>query len=84
MKFEALSDWVKEWILDPPLYDLKKILKIMDDSDHPDWPKLCEKAGIKPVYKPYWQDLPYADPFLSIASDILHQLYQGIFKHPVE
>lgn len=79
-----LGDWVKEWISSPPLYDLEKVLEVLGDPDNPNWTKLCEEAGIKPVYKPYWEDLPYADPFLSIAPDILHQLYQGVLKHVIE
>lgn len=44
----------------------------------------CAAVGIKPLNPgPYWQDLPYADPFLSITPDILHQLYQGVIKHLV-
>ncbi|THH13990.1 hypothetical protein EW146_g6293 [Bondarzewia mesenterica] len=38
----------------------------------------CEDAGIKPVYHPFWEDLPYANIFQLITPDILHQLHQGI------
>ncbi|KAI0039030.1 hypothetical protein FA95DRAFT_1504731 [Auriscalpium vulgare] len=41
----------------------------------------CQAAGIKPVYQPFWQDLPYANVFQSITPDVLHQLYQGMIKH---
>ncbi|KAF8911452.1 hypothetical protein CPB84DRAFT_1812314 [Gymnopilus junonius] len=35
------------------------------------------------VFTPFWQDLPFADIHKAIMPDILHQLYQGIFKHLV-
>ena len=40
-----------------------------------------KEAGIKPVVHSYWENLPYCNIFLSIASDILHQFYQGLIKH---
>ncbi|KAJ7671902.1 hypothetical protein B0H14DRAFT_3102308 [Mycena olivaceomarginata] len=41
----------------------------------------CAHAGIKPVYHPFWEGLPYTNIFTSISPDVLHQLYQGIVKH---
>jgi hypothetical protein len=35
------------------------------------------------VEHPFWEDLPYCDIHLAITPDVLHQLYQGVFKHMV-
>lgn len=46
--------------------------------------KACESAGIKPVQRPFWEDLPYTNIWRSITPDVLHELYQGIIKHLLE
>jgi hypothetical protein len=38
-----------------------------------------KELGLKPVW-PWWGDLPDVDLHQSIPPDILHQLYQGVFK----
>jgi hypothetical protein len=43
----------------------------------------CSLAGIKPVFVPFWKDLPYVNIFQSITPDVLHQIYQGVFRHVV-
>ncbi|KAI9059490.1 hypothetical protein FKP32DRAFT_1614234 [Trametes sanguinea] len=49
----------------------------------PDFDRACDAANIKPVQHPFWEDLPYLDIFQSITVDVLHQVYQGVFKHLV-
>ena len=41
----------------------------------------CREARIKPIYHPFWENLPYSNVYTSIVPDILHQLHQGILKH---
>ncbi|KAI0038057.1 hypothetical protein FA95DRAFT_1506102 [Auriscalpium vulgare] len=41
----------------------------------------CAEAGIKPVSHPFWEDLSFANVFVAITPDILHQMYQGMVKH---
>ncbi|THH32704.1 hypothetical protein EUX98_g1491 [Antrodiella citrinella] len=68
-----------------PLRGLDSILDALGKADeHPSvFAKACLDAGIKPVYHPFWQHLPYVNIYRSITPDILHQLYQGLIKHLV-
>ncbi|KAJ6526345.1 hypothetical protein B0H19DRAFT_1084449 [Mycena capillaripes] len=68
------------------LRNLAKILDALDTLDEGGTrsTQACTEAGIKPVVHPFWEQLPYTNIFLSITSDVLHQLYQGIIKHLIE
>lgn len=62
--------------------DLEQILDALSlVDDIPSFHEACKEAGIKPVFEPFWEKLPYSNVFQSITPDILHQLYQGILKH---
>ncbi|KAI0071807.1 hypothetical protein K474DRAFT_1561795, partial [Panus rudis PR-1116 ss-1] len=62
------------------LEHIQHILNIADEVPR-QYLQACREARIKPIYQPFWADLPGADIFLSITPDTLHQLYQGILKH---
>ncbi|KAH8100185.1 hypothetical protein BXZ70DRAFT_893418 [Cristinia sonorae] len=68
-----------------PVRNLEKILDALRMADeHPTiFAQACIDAGIKPVYRPFWEGLPYVNIYRSITPDILHQLYQGLIKHLV-
>lgn len=66
-----------------PLRDLCAILDALDlaDGDPTAFAHACNEAGIKPVFHPFWEDLPYTNIYRSITPDILHQICQGVIKH---
>ncbi|KAM6489937.1 hypothetical protein JOM56_014516 [Amanita muscaria] len=66
----------------PPLHNLRAILRAIDSFDsQPDrFLQTCSANRLKPVPRPFWNDLPYMNIYRSITPDILHQLYQGIVK----
>ncbi|KAJ7787065.1 hypothetical protein B0H14DRAFT_3095490 [Mycena olivaceomarginata] len=68
---------------DYPLRDLEKILEALEtlDSGPSVYAAACKDAGIKPIYHPFWEGLPYTNIFQAISPDVLHRLYQGIVKH---
>jgi hypothetical protein len=59
---------------DYPLRDLRVVLKAHSkaDLDPMVFKKACKEAGVKPIYHPFWKQLPYTNIFCSITSNILH------------
>lgn len=65
--------------------NLAKILEALKtaDSHLTNFTQACLRAGIKPIYGPFWEDLPFTNIYRSITPDVLHQSYQGLIKHLV-
>ncbi|KAI0334245.1 hypothetical protein GY45DRAFT_1243251 [Cubamyces sp. BRFM 1775] len=68
-----------------PFRDLGKVLDALAAIDEGPlaFTRACRDAGIKPLYHPFWEALPYTNIFAAITPDVLHQLYQGVLKHLV-
>lgn len=44
--------------------------------------KYCMERDVAAgAWTPFWEDMPHSDIHLAITPDVLHQLYQGVFKH---
>ncbi|KAF7372382.1 hypothetical protein MVEN_00098600 [Mycena venus] len=70
------------------IYEPRDLSAVLDalrkaDGNATEFTRACARANIKPIFHPFWEDLPYVNIFLSVISDILHQLYQGVIKHIV-
>ncbi|KAF8320234.1 hypothetical protein F5887DRAFT_905168, partial [Amanita rubescens] len=63
--------------------DLNATLDVLAtaETDPSHYAATCRDARIKPIYHPFWENLPYSNIYTSIVPDILHQLHQGILKH---
>jgi hypothetical protein len=45
--------------------------------------RACADAGIRPIQRPFWRQLPFLNIYSTIVPDILHQLQQGVLKHVI-
>ena len=54
---------------------------LLADEDTCRFHVACQEEGLKPIYHPFWQNLPLTNIFSSITPDVLHQMLQGILKH---
>ncbi|KAG2132881.1 uncharacterized protein EDB93DRAFT_1323046 [Suillus bovinus] len=69
------GDPLNSLIRDPKL--TKEILERWRSGQHP---VEFDEYGLRPVYKPFWANLPHTNIFLAFTPDLLHQLHKGVFK----
>jgi len=59
---------------DFPLQNLDETLKVyqLADTDTHVFHAACCESGLKPIYHPFWELLPYSNIYFSITLDILY------------
>ncbi|KAJ7347927.1 hypothetical protein DFH08DRAFT_914410 [Mycena albidolilacea] len=75
---EELGDFFED-MFEPRDLDTVLAMLAKADGNAADFTRACTAAGVKPIYHPFWEDLPFVNIFLSITLDILHQLYHAAF-----
>jgi len=72
---------------EPPPRDQQETLSLLREQDSspsgglPDALQTRFKdLGLRPVYPPFWADLPHSNVFEWFTPDLLHQLHKGVFK----
>ena len=63
-----------------PLRSQAATLRTLLQHKNSENPYLFDDEGLRPIYYPFWADLPHTDIFACITPDILHQLHKGVFK----
>jgi Plavaka transposase len=63
-----------------PLRNVESTLKTLQQHQKGYNPPEFETHGLRPVYQPFWHNLPHCDIFSCFTPDLLHQLHKGIFK----
>ncbi|KAJ7869690.1 hypothetical protein B0H13DRAFT_1896580 [Mycena leptocephala] len=64
------------------LRDLEAILTALEllDKGPTIYAQACADAGIKPIYHPFWEGLPYTNIFQAISAKLPQQLGKFLFS----
>ncbi|KAJ8507713.1 hypothetical protein ONZ45_g9944 [Pleurotus djamor] len=83
---DSLGDGPKPGTLRTQAWTLKMIQCDANQADS-SFLAHCKKFNVSPMLDndlPFWHDFYLADIHQSTTPDVLHQLYQGVFKHVLE
>ncbi|TFK82348.1 hypothetical protein K466DRAFT_500481, partial [Polyporus arcularius HHB13444] len=63
-----------------PLRSQTDTADILQKAANGENPEEFAEQGLRPVFRPFWADLPHTDIFSCISPDILHQIHKGVIK----
>lgn len=65
---------------DRPMRNQQETVQILTRAASGEEPDDFDTLGLRPVYSPFWANLPHTDIFTCISPDILHQIHKGVIK----